>query len=138
MNEMTPDATDTGPGGAVLKSSEVARDSVDAPDEEHPVGGGASVGGQSPDGGGAPSHAIKPVRSRRAMESNLPYNWSQWTVCPMCRSREALSVEKVMPQCRFCWEDGSVVYLHWIDNEHDDPWSLGSFRAPLQVDGRRW
>ena len=137
---MTQDATDTGPGGAVLKStsSEAVRDSVAAPDEEHPraVGGGASVG--APDGGGAPSHAIKPVRSRRAIELNLPDNWSQWTVCPLCLMREPRHVEERKPQCRFCNARGSVVYVHWIENEWAGKHSRGSEKAPVQKDGRRW
>ena len=78
------------------------------------------------------------TRSRRARELNLPDNWSQWTVCPLCRTREPRHVEERKPQCRFCNARGSVVYVHWIESEWAGKHSRGSEKAPVQKDGRRW
>ena len=81
------------------------------------------------------SCVTSPVRSRRAVQLNLPDNWSQHTVCPMCRWREPRRVDERQLLCRFCKARGYVTYVQWIEEEDDDPHDTHSSKAPVQVPG---
>ena len=53
----------------------------------------------------------------------------------MCRWREPRRVDERQLLCRFCGLRGYVTYVHWIEEEDDDPHDAHSSKAPVQVPG---